>query len=197
MEVPVRYEFRKVIYDRNDVWSEFPELKLSSPIYDLHTQRRLAQDIVSHFEAQLRRIRGKALIIVPNIEIGNSLYREIIRLKPDWHSDIDDKGSIKVVSSINPAEQRLFLLNRFKDPNDPFQIAITARMWLEGVDTPLIHTVYLLAPLSKTSLLQMMARVNRVHDEKSYGLVVDYFRNDHILGSALQELDEWKPEEDF
>lgn len=197
VEVPVRYEFRNVIYDRDDLWSEFPELKLSSPIYDLHTQRRLAQDIVSHFEAQQGRIRGKALIIVPNIEIGNSLYREMIRLKPDWHSDIDAKGSIKVVSSINPAEQRLLLLNRFKDSNDPFQIAITARMWLEGVDIPLIHTVYLLTPLSKTSLLQMIARVNRVHNEKGYGLVVDYFRNDHILGSALQELDAWKPEGDF
>jgi type I restriction enzyme R subunit len=63
---------------------------------------------------------------------------------------------------------------RFKDPEDPFKIAIVRDMWLTGFDVPCLHTLYADKPMHGHNLMQAIARVNRVYKNKPGGLVVDY-----------------------
>lgn len=69
---------------------------------------------------------------------------------------------------------------RFKDPNDPFRIVFVCAMWLTGFDAPSVNTVYLDKPMKNHTLMQTIARANRVFKGKTCGTIVDYigvFRN--------------------
>lgn len=69
---------------------------------------------------------------------------------------------------------------RFKDPADPFRLVFVCAMWMTGFDVPSCSTVYLDRPMRNHSLMQTIARANRVFPEKENGLIVDYvgvFRN--------------------
>ncbi|MDI9425860.1 MAG: DUF3387 domain-containing protein, partial [Spirochaetota bacterium] len=66
------------------------------------------------------------------------------------------------------------LAKRFKDPKDPFRVAIVRDMWLTGFDAPCLHTMYVDKPMRGHGLMQAIARVNRVFKDKPGGLVVDY-----------------------
>mgnify|MGYP006874562540 CR=1 FL=1 len=57
----------------------------------------MAKDIVNHYEEKAKAIDGKAMIVCMSRRICVALYNEIVKLRPDWHSDDDDKGKIKVV----------------------------------------------------------------------------------------------------
>lgn len=66
----------------------------------------LAKDIIQHFETRQQAMKSKGMIVTMSRRIAVDLYDEIVRLKPEWHSDDDDKGVIKVVmtgSSSDPA----------------------------------------------------------------------------------------------
>ncbi|MCX9074481.1 MAG: type I restriction endonuclease subunit R, partial [Candidatus Methanoperedens sp.] len=68
----------------------------------------------------------------------------------------------------------------FKDPDDPFRIVFVCAMWMTGFDVPACSTIYLDKPMRNHTLMQTIARANRVFREKLNGLVVDYvgvFRN--------------------
>ena len=69
---------------------------------------------------------------------------------------------------------------KFKDPDDPFRLVFLCAMWLTGFDAPSCSTVYLDKPIKNHSLMQTIARANRVCGDKEAGLIVDYvgvFRN--------------------
>jgi type I restriction enzyme R subunit len=69
---------------------------------------------------------------------------------------------------------------KFKDPDDPFRIVFVCAMWMTGFDVPSCSTIYLDKPMRNHTLMQAIARANRVFREKLNGLVVDYvgvFRN--------------------
>ncbi len=74
---------------------------------------------------------------------------------------------------------------RFKDPEDPLQLVIVRDMWLTGFDVPPLHTMYIDKPMKGHSLMQAIARVNRVFRDKPGGLVVDYLGLAHELQKAL------------
>ena len=59
--------------------------------------RLVAQDIVAHFEQRLEALDGKAMVVCMSRRICVTLYRELVRLRPDWHHEDDDKGNLKVV----------------------------------------------------------------------------------------------------
>src|SRR6185312_721742 len=64
------------------------------------TERRLgtvAKDLVKHFEERLEAIDGKAMIVCMSRRICVDLYREIVKLRPTWHSENDDAGVLKIV----------------------------------------------------------------------------------------------------
>ena len=157
----------------------------------------IAQDIVAHFEQRLEALDGKAMIVCMSRRICIELYRELVRLCPDWHQEEDDKGRIKVVMTgsasdppdwqphIRTKSQREALAKRFRDPGDPLRLVLVRDMWLTGFDAPSLHTMYVDKPMRGHGLMQAIARVNRVFRDKPGGLVVDYLGLAHELKRAL------------
>jgi type I restriction enzyme R subunit len=158
---------------------------------------QVADDLVKHFDARLEVMDGKALIVCMSRRICVDMYNAIIKLRPNWHSDDEDKGFIKVVmtgSASDPADwqdhirnkkKREDIAKRFKDPDDPLKIVIVRDMWLTGFDVPSLHTMYLDKPMKGHGLMQAIARVNRVFKDKPGGLVVDYLGIADELKKAL------------
>ncbi|MDE0075421.1 MAG: type I restriction endonuclease subunit R [Gammaproteobacteria bacterium] len=159
--------------------------------------RLIAQDIVSHFDRRTEALDGKAMIVCMSRRICIDLYRELIRLRPDWHHEDDGEGRIKVVmtgSASDPPDwqphirnkaRREMLAKRFRGPADPLQIVLVRDMWLTGFDAPSLHTMYVDKPMRGHGLMQAVARVNRVFRDKPGGLVVDYLGLAHELKRAL------------
>ena len=163
-------------------------------------EKRLAMvagDLVEHFENRVVGMDGKAMIVCMSRRICVALYDEIIKLRPEWHSDDDDSGAIKVVmtgAAADPKEwqqhiggkaRRELLAKRAKDSDDPLRLAIVRDMWLTGFDAPSMHTMYIDKPMRGHGLMQAIARVNRVFRDKPAGLVVDYIGVAQNLKSAL------------
>ena len=157
----------------------------------------VAQDIVAHFEQRLEALDGKAMVVCMSRRICVTLYRELVRLRPDWHHEDDDKGNLKVVMTgaasdppdwqplIRNKTRREALANRFRNAEDPLQIVLVRDMWLTGFDAPCLHTMYVDKPMRGHGLMQAIARVNRVFRDKPGGLVVDYLGLAHELKRAL------------
>lgn len=159
--------------------------------------QNIAQDLVSHFEARQEVFAGKGMIVCMSRRIAADLYTEIVKLRPDWHSDDLSKGVIKVVmtsaSSDGPVmakhhstkQQRKLLAERMKDNSDELKLVIVRDMWLTGFDAPSMHTLYIDKPMKGHNLMQAIARVNRVYGDKPGGLVVDYLGIASDLKEAL------------
>jgi len=157
----------------------------------------IARDLVDHFETRLAAMDGKAMVVCMSRRICVELYRELMALRPRWHGESDDQGTLKVVmtgSASDPLEwqghirnkpRREALAARFRDPVDPFQVVIVRDMWLTGFDAPSLHTMYVDKPMRGHGLMQAIARVNRVFKDKPGGLVVDYLGLADELKSAL------------
>ena len=159
--------------------------------------RQIAEDIVAHFEQRLEAMEGKAMVVCMSRRICIDLYRELVRLRPDWHDEDDGKGVIKVVmtgSASDPSDwqqhirnkpRREALAQRFRDPDDPLRVVLVRDMWLTGFDAPSLHTMYVDKPMRGHGLMQAIARVNRVFKDKPGGLVVDYLGLANDLKQAL------------
>jgi len=159
--------------------------------------KKIAKDIISHFEQRQEVFEGKALIVTMSRRIAANLYAEIIALRPEWHSNDLNKGVIKVVmtsaSSDGPniskhhtsKEQRRLLSDRMKDNEDELKIVIVRDMWLTGFDVPCLHTMYIDKPIKGHNLMQAIARVNRVYLDKPGGLIIDYLGIAADLKKAL------------
>nr|WTA67196.1 type I restriction endonuclease subunit R [Micromonospora sp. NBC_00855] len=158
----------------------------------------VAREIVEHFEKRREVIEGKAMVVTMSREICMDLYDEIETLRPAWCSDDDSEGFMKVVMSGSSSEgyrvakhartkaRRELLARRFKDPEDDLRLVIVCDMWLTGFDSPPVHTMYLDKPLAGHSLMQTIARVNRVFGEKPGGVVVDFLGVADELRDAVQ-----------
>lgn len=73
----------------------------------------------------------------------------------------------------------------FKSENHPFRIAIVCAMWITGFDVKSLSTLYLDKPMKSHTLMQTIARANRVHEDKNNGLIVDYIETYKALLEAL------------
>ena len=156
----------------------------------------VARDIVGHFDQRLDAMDGKAMVVCMSRRICVALYEELRKLKPDWHSDDDGQGKIKVIMTgkasetdwqghIRSKSRREALGKRFRNPEDPLRVAIVRDMWLTGFDAPSLHTMYVDKPMRGHGLMQAIARVNRVFKDKPGGLVVDYVGLAEDLKRAL------------
>ena len=137
------------------------------------------------------------MVVCMSRRICIDLYRELTRLRPEWHDEDDAKGRLKVVmtgSASDPLDwqphirnkpRREALAKRFRDPSDPLQVVLVRDMWLTGFDAPSLHTMYVDKPMRGHGLMQAIARVNRVFRDKPGGLVVDYLGLAHELKRAL------------
>ena len=70
--------------------------------------------------------------------------------------------------------QRVDVETAFKNPDHPFRVAIVCAMWLTGFDVECLSTLYVDKPMKAHSLMQAIARANRVYPGKDFGLIVDY-----------------------
>jgi type I restriction enzyme R subunit len=159
----------------------------------------VAEDIVQHFEARLEALDGKGMIVCMSRRICVALYDAITKLRPEWHSDDDEAGAIKVVMTgaasdppdwqqhigTRPKRRRELLAKRAKHADDPLKLVIVRDMWLTGFDAPSMHTMYVDKPMRGHGLMQAIARVNRVFRDKPAGLVVDYIGIAQNLKGAL------------
>lgn len=169
---------------------------------------KIAADFLTHFDEHQNGIAktgagmGKAMIVCMSREICVRLYDEIVKQRPEWHNPDPTKGAIKVIMTgsssdkallqphIYPKQVKKDLEKRFKDPVDEFKVVIVRDMWLTGFDAPSLNTIYIDRPMRGHSLMQAIARVNRVFKEKPGGLVVDYIGIGHELRAALKEYTE-------
>lgn len=159
--------------------------------------KQIALDIVTHFEQRLSAADGKGMIVCMSRRICVELQNEIIKLKPHWYDEADDKGKIKVImtgSASDPLDWQEHIRNkprrkaigdRLKDPKDELKLVIVRDMWLTGFDAPCLHTLYIDKPMNGHNLMQAIARVNRVFGDKDGGLVVDYIGIAQDLKKAL------------
>jgi type I restriction enzyme R subunit len=162
--------------------------------------KKVAEDLVNHFEQRNAVLDGKAMIVCMSRRICVEMYEAIIKLRPSWHSDADETGTIKVVMTgssgdelkmqphIRNKPRRKAIGERLKNPTDSLKLVIVRDMWLTGFDAPCLHTLYVDKPMRGHSLMQAIARVNRVFTEgKEGGLVVDYLGIAQELKHALAE----------
>ena len=186
--------------------AKFKWTKLEAIVGHPERLKNLARDIIEHYEKRAEVFDGKAMIVTMSRRIAVALYNEIIALRPQWHNEDLKDGALKVVmtssssdkmefdpedpdSLVIPAyhrtnkEDRRLLSDRMKDPQDSLKLVIVRDMWLTGFDVPCLHTLYIDKLMKKHTLMQAIARVNRVFMDKPGGLVVDYIG----IGNALKE----------
>lgn len=177
--------------------AKLKETQLESIVGNQNRIETIAKDIVDHFEKRQDAFDGKAMIVAMSRRIAVELYDEIIKLKPEWHSNDKKSGVLKVImtsSSSDPEKwqqhhttksDRKTIGNRFKDIADPLKLVIVRDMWLTGFDVPCLHTMYIDKPMQGHTLMQAIARVNRVYKDKPGGLIVDYIGIASDLKEAL------------
>ncbi|WP_436395106.1 type I restriction endonuclease subunit R [Acidithiobacillus ferriphilus] len=158
---------------------------------------QIAADMLDHWEKRKSILSGKAMIVAMSRRIAVELYDAIVRIHPDWHGEDDTQGVIKVVMTGNasdPIEWKQHIrskagneaiADRLKDPDDHLEIVIVRDMWLTGFDAPALNTLYVDKPMRGHTLMQAIARVNRVFANKSGGLVVDYIGIAQDLKNAI------------
>ena len=171
--------------------------RLEAIIGNPNRLKNLANDIVAHFEQRQSVNDGKGMIVAMSRRIAAELYRDIIDIRPSWHDSDKKKGAIKVVMTTSSDDgveiyehhttktDRQMLADRMKDPSDPLKLVIVRDMWLTGFDVPCLHTMYVDKPMRGHTLMQAIARVNRVFKDKPGGLVVDYLGIATDLKKAL------------
>ena len=154
----------------------------------------LVNDILDHYENyRADLLTGKAMIVAYSRAIAMKIYNRILELRPGW------KEKVKVVmteSNKDPEEWRAVIGNKhrrdelakeFKDNNSEMKIAIVVDMWLTGFDVPSLATMYVYKPMQGYNLMQAIARVNRVFQDKEGGLIVDYVGIASALKQAMND----------
>jgi type I restriction enzyme, R subunit len=114
---------------------------------------------VSEEQGEVEKFRKWGLDIIP--------HRRLIKEGMDLPESMRSKPQFCNM-------QRIDLDDAFKEDRHPFRIAIVCAMWLTGFDVPCLSTLYLDKPLKAHTLMQAIARANRVYEGKNNGLIVDY-----------------------
>ena len=154
----------------------------------------LVDDILDHYENyRANLLTGKAMIVAYSRDIAMKIYKRILELRPDWTEKV---GVVMTQGNNDPEEWRKVIGNKahkeelarkFKDNESPLKIAIVVDMWLTGFDVPSLATMYVYKPMAGHNLMQAIARVNRVFEDKEGGLVVDYVGIAAALKQAMND----------
>jgi type I restriction enzyme R subunit len=154
--------------------------------------KRVAADILEHFNARLQTLEGKAMIVcmsrrncvkmydaliaLPNCpEIAVIMTSNIGKDPVEWNPHIRTKDNMEAIKK------------RFRTAEDPLKIVIVRDMWLTGFDAPCAHTMYVDKIMKGHNLMQAIARVNRVFEDKPNGLVVDFIGISGYLAEATKK----------
>ena len=154
----------------------------------------LVEDIVGHYE-DYRQFEqtGKAMIVASSRPIAMKIYHRMLELRPEWRNKL---AVVMTSGNKDPEEWRAIIGNdshkkelerQFKDDAGQLKIVIVVDMWLTGFDVPSLSTMYVYKPMSGHNLMQAIARVNRVFEDKQGGLVVDYVGIASALKRAMND----------
>ncbi len=153
--------------------------RLEELILNPERLKKIAEDIVEHFNKRREEIEGKAIVVTISRKVAVRLYEEIIK-RPAAPSvavvisgsrSSDPEEFWKHLKNKHELEE---LLNNFKNLERDPKMVIVVDMLLTGFDIPCLHTMYFDKPMKDHSLVQAIARVNRVFKDKPGGLIVDY-----------------------
>ena len=168
--------------------------KMDSILGAPETITALCTDIINHYENNREHLlTGKAMIVAYSRPIAMMIYRKILSMRPEWQDKIvvvmtstnDDPEDWRKV--IGNKEHKKELARQFKDNDSALKIAIVVDMWLTGFDVPSLATMYVYKPMIEHNLMQAIARVNRVFNDKEGGLVVDYVGIAGALKKAMND----------
>lgn len=213
--VPIYYENRTAKLKLNEdilkkIDDEYSKIAVDSTEYEIEKSKSdlsgiealvgsverlnmLADDIISHYEDRQYVLTGKAMIVCMTRRIAINLYRILLKKRPEW----DKKVKVVLTASNQDPEDwhdiignkayRDGLMTEFKNNDSDFKIAIVVDMWLTGFDVPSMATMYIDKPMKGHNLMQAIARVNRVYQDKEAGLIVDYIGMAAELKIALNQ----------
>ena len=138
---------------------------------------KIARDIVQHFNRRTAEFKGKAMVVTISRKVAVKLYEKIIK-QPNAPSVAvvisGRKNEKEFQQHIRNKREMDEIANNFKNPDTDPKMVIVVDMWLTGFDVPCLHTMYFDKPMKNHSLVQAIARVNRVFKDKPGGLIVDY-----------------------
>jgi len=153
---------------------------------------KVATDILTHYNARIEALEGKAMIVCMSRRNCVKIYDALTALEncpevavimttniakdpKEWNIHSRTKQSMEAVKQ------------RFRKPEDPLKIVIVRDMWLTGFDAPCVHTMYVDKIMKGHNLMQAIARVNRVFEDKPSGLVVDFIGISGFLATATKK----------
>jgi type I restriction enzyme R subunit len=139
-------------------------------IWALERERR---DIHDEQEAQFRQRQLQWMGETQMAVVVSEEQGEVERFRK-WNLDIKPHRRLMKEGFELADGKRLDLESAFKRDEHPFRVAIVCAMWLTGFDVPSLGTLYLDKPLKAHTLMQAIARANRVAEGKNNGLIVDY-----------------------
>ena len=158
------------------------------------TINSLVDDILNHYENYRKNLlTGKAMIVAYSRPIAMKIYERILSLRPSWTEKV---AIVMTGSNKDPEEWSKIIGNKhhkdelaaeFKDDESQLKIAIVVDMWLTGFDVPSLATMYVYKPMQGYNLMQAIARVNRVFNDKEGGLIVDYVGIAAALKQAMND----------
>jgi type I restriction enzyme, R subunit len=145
-------------------------------------------DDKERLERELEKLRGKAQWMDSTIiEIIISEAQSKPRDFRKWGFDIIPHRVVMKTGFQTPDGKRMAVDDAFKDPAHPFRIAIVCAMWLTGFDVECLSTLYIDKPMKAHTLMQAIARANRVYPGKDCGVIEDYNGMLKSLREALAE----------
>lgn len=173
--------------DSNTVWAAIEDAAGAED-----RVKRVAKEILTHYNARIESLDGKAMILCMSRRNCVKMYNAITAL--------DNCPEVAVIMTSNIAKDPKAwnphvrtkdamdaIKKRFRTPEDPLKIVIVRDMWLTGFDAPCAHTMYVDKIMKGHNLMQAIARVNRVFEDKPNGLVVDFIGISDFLATATKK----------
>ncbi len=153
---------------------------------------RVAADILEHFTERVKSLEGKAMVVCMSRRNCVKMYDALTALEdcPEiavimtsnigkdpkaWNPHVRTKDAMEAIKK------------RFRNPEDPLKMVIVRDMWLTGFDAPCAHTMYVDKVMKGHNLMQAIARVNRVFQDKPNGVVVDFLGISGFLAEATKK----------
>ena len=151
----------------------------------------LAKDIIEHYEERKGILNDKAMIVCMTRKIAFDLYNLILSIRPNYKEKLrlivtsSNKDNEEMREVIKDKKYRDSIANDFKNKKGKTKIVIVVDMWLTGFDVEDLDVMYIDKPMKGHTLMQAIARVNRVYSGKESGLIVDYIGISKALDEAL------------
>lgn len=137
---------------------------------------------------ELAKLRGRTQWMESTIiEIIISEAQNEVRDFKKWGFDIIPHRVVMKTGFATPDGKRLNVEDAFKNDKHPFRVAIVCAMWLTGFDVECLQTLYIDKPMKAHTLMQAIARANRIYPGKDCGIIVDYNGMMKSLRAALAQ----------